>query len=178
MKYRVVVEGRTFEIQVGPDGQVWVNRRPLNVDLEGIDGLPQYSLLVNHRSYEAHVEGAEKGECRLVIEGRPYKAALDTERRQPVHVSRPQHMENGPVEISAPLPGLLVEVRAAEGQPVEKGDVVAVLESMKMNLELCAPHSGIVKDISATPGQEVCQGDTIATIGSTKQDPQSSENSE
>ena len=56
MRYRVVFEGRTFDIEVELGDRVWVNRRPFNVDLGCIDGLPLYSLLVNHRSYETHVE--------------------------------------------------------------------------------------------------------------------------
>ncbi|RME39737.1 MAG: acetyl-CoA carboxylase biotin carboxyl carrier protein subunit, partial [Thermoflexia bacterium] len=68
-------------------------------------------------------------------------------------------------EVTAPLPGLLVELRIAEGQPVKAGAVVAVLESMKMHMELRAPRDGVVQSIHATPGQEVQQGTVLAIIG-------------
>jgi biotin carboxyl carrier protein len=142
---------------------VWVNRRPLNVDLERVDGLALYSLLVDHRSYETHVEGEEDGECRVVVAGRSYRAYLQEEQRPSagtVHCRQ----EDGPVEVTAPLPGLLVEVRVAEGQRVGEGEVVVVLESMKMHLELRAPRAGVVRALPPAAGQEVAQGEVLAVI--------------
>ena len=164
MKYRVVVEGRTFEIEVGPGEQVWVNRRLLNVDLGRIGGLPLYSLLVDHRSYEMHVEVKEAGECRVVVAGQPYRACLGEEQRPATGAVHCHRWVDGPAQVSAPLPGLLVEVRVAEGQQVGEGEVVVVLESMKMHLELRAPRPGVVRALRAAVGQEVAQGDTLAVI--------------
>ena len=162
MRYRVAIEGRTFEIEVAPGGRVWVNRRPLSVDLGRIDGLPLYSLLVNHRSYETHVE-VEGGEYRLVMAGRLYRVCF-WEKQRPSTRTVHYHQGDEPVGVSAPLPGLLVEVRVAEGQRVREGEVVAVLESMKMCLELRAPRSGVVYALRAAAGQEVAQGDMLAVI--------------
>ncbi len=164
MRYQIVVEGRTFEIEVTPEGQVWVNQQLLSVDLEGIDGLPLYSLLVNHRSYEAHVEAEEDGGCRVAVAGRPYRARLQAERRPRARKTE-RRPESGPAEVFAPLPGLLVEVRVAEGQRVGKGEVVAVLESMKMHLELRAPRSGVVQALHSAANREVAQGEVLAVIG-------------
>lgn len=163
VKYRVAVEGRTFEIEVGPGGQVWVNRQPLSVDLERIDGLPLYSLLVDHRSYEAHLEAEEDGECQVVVAGRSYRTCLQGEQSPSTATVRCHRMD-GPVELCAPMPGLLVEVRVAEGQRVGEGEVVAVLESMKMHLELGAPRPGVVRTLRAAAGQEVTQGEVLAII--------------
>jgi len=170
MRYVVTVEGETFEIEVGPEGRVWVNRRPLEVDFQGIDGLPQYSLLVDHRSYEAHVVEGEGEECQVVVAGRFYRArrCADLQRR-PAGDGAPGRQAghrrgDGPAEVVAPLPGLLVELRVVEGQQVAAGDVVAVLESMKMNLELRAGRSGVVRSLCAAVGQEVGQGEVLAVI--------------
>ena len=54
-----------------------------------------------------------------------------------------------------------------EGQRVEDGEVVAVLESMKMHLELRTPRLGVVRTLCAAAGQEVAQGDVLAVIGGT-----------
>jgi len=162
VRYRIAIEGRTFQIEVAPGGRVWVNRRPLSVDLGRIGGLPLYSLLLNHRSYETHVE-VEDGEYRLLMAGRLYRVCFWEEQRPStgmVHC----HQRHESVGISAPLPGLLVEVRVAEGQRVGEGEVVAVLESMKMCLELRAPCSGVVCTLRAAAGQEVAQGDVLAVI--------------
>ena len=166
MRYRVVVEGHLFDIEVGPGGRVWVDRRSLSVDLGCIDGQSLYSLLVDNRSYETHVEMKDDGECQVTVAGRPYRACL----RGEVHTSTRAvhgHQASGPVEISAPLPGLLVEMRVSEGQRVGNGEVVAVLESMKMHLELRTPRLGVVHTLCAAAGQEVAQGDVLAVIGGT-----------
>ena len=166
MRYRVVIEGRIFDIEVEPAGRVWVNRRSLSVDLGCVDGLSLYSLLVDNRSYETHVEVKDDGECQVTVAGRSYRACLQGELYTSTGAVH-GHQVSGPVEISAPLPGLLVEMRVVEGQRVADGEVVAVLESMKMHLELRTPRLGVVRTLCATASQEVAQGDVLAVIGGT-----------
>ncbi|MFQ6101611.1 MAG: biotin/lipoyl-containing protein [Anaerolineae bacterium] len=165
MKYVITVEGDTFEIEVGRGGQVWVNCRPYTVDLQGVDGLPEYSLLVDHRSYEAHVEGAEGDECQMVVAGRLYRARLQQQERSCPKDRAARSCFSGTGEVCAPLPGLLVAMPVAVGQQVKQGEVVAVLESMKMNLELHAPWGGVVQAVHGTPGTDVAQGEILAVIG-------------
>ena len=165
MKYQVVVEGRTFQIEVRPGGQVWVDRRSLTVDLGCTDGLLHYSLLVDNRSYETHLEVKETGECHVVVAGRPYRAYLE-QRRRLTEGTVHRHQADGPAQVSAPLPGLLVDVRVAEGEKVREGEVVAVLESMKMHMELRSPRPGVVRALCAAAGQEVAQGDVLALVES------------
>lgn len=163
MRYQIVVEGRTFEVEIDPSGQVWVNNQLISVDLEGIDGLPLYSLLIDHRSYEAHVETEEDGERSVVVSGRSYRASLQGEQRHSPGTAR-RHRDGGPTEIIAPLPGWLVEVMVSEGELIGEGDVVAVLESMKMHLELRTPQAGVVRALSVSAGREVAQGEVLAVI--------------
>lgn len=165
MKYRVEVEGRTFEVEVRPDGTVWVNGRPMSVDVEGLDG-PFLSLLVGHRSYEGCAETAGE-ECRVVVEGRTYQARLEVPHPPLPEVGMPcrPEGEGDSTPITAPLPGVLLEVRVAKGQDVKAGTVVAVMESMKMNLELRAPRDGVISSLCARPGQEVAQGEVLAVVG-------------
>ncbi len=161
VKYRVVVEGRTFEIDIDAEGRVWVDRQPLDVDLEGIEGQPRYSLLVDHRSYDALVEAGEDGACQVVVRGRPYRASLEGGRQQR---GASRRRRSGSAEVRAPLPGLVVEMRVTEGQAVKEGEVVAVLESMKMKIELRAPRDGVVQALQDLAGREVAQGEALALI--------------
>ena len=163
MKYVIAVEGETFEVEVGRGGRVWVNRRLYDVDFQGVDGLPQYSLLVDNRSYEAHVEQADEEGYQMVVAGQPYRARLQQMRDRPRRdVGRSRLPETG--EVRAPLPGLLVVVPVVVGQRVAQGEVVAVLESMKMNLELRAPWDGVVQALHVAPGTEVGQGEVLGVI--------------
>ncbi len=163
MKYQISVEGRVFEIEITPDGQVWVDNQPLNVDLESIDGLPLYSLLVDHRSYEAHVETEENGDRLVAIAGRSYKITLEG-RPQALKGNSKRGSPLGPLEIKAPLPGYLVNVPVAEGEQIGEGDVVVVMESMKMHMVLRMPQAGVIRSLNAKAGQEVAQGEVLAII--------------
>jgi|YNPNPStandDraft_1061719.scaffolds.fasta_scaffold02568_8 biotin carboxyl carrier protein len=165
MKYHVTVEGEDFEIEVSRDGQVWVNRRPLNVDFCGIDA-SHYLLLLENRSYETYVEWVGDGkyrECVTTVSGRPYRALL---RRGNECPGNGEYGGCGStVEVRAPLPGLLVALPVKPGQRVAQGEVVAVLESMKMNLELRAPRDGVVQSLNGTAGSEVNMGEALVVIG-------------
>ncbi|HDQ73213.1 MAG TPA: biotin/lipoyl-binding protein [Chloroflexi bacterium] len=160
MKYTITVDEDTFEIEVGHEGRVWVNQDPYDVDFRGLDGLPEYSLLLNNRSYEALVEQLEARECCMMVAGRSYRARLQQDE------GCDDQAQSGEVgEVRAPLPGLLIDVAVREGQSVSHGDVVAILESMKMNLELRAPRDGVVQSVHAAPGAEIGQGDLLVGLG-------------
>lgn len=67
-------------------------------------------------------------------------------------------------DVRAPMPGLLIKLLAAEGEAVEQGQVVAIVEAMKMEHSLRAPQSGRVEKISAAVGDTVDAGATIVSI--------------
>ncbi len=163
MKYWVEVEGRRFEIEIRPDGTIWVDGRPVDVDLEGPEGF-SLPLLLGQRSYEAFIE--EKGEKRqVVVGGRTYQTIVEAPQTTPLERGDACSPAAGSCQITAPLPGLLVEVPVSEGEQVEPGTVIAVMESMKMHLELRAPRGGTIRSLSAMPGREVQVGEVLAVIG-------------
>ncbi len=171
LKYTVAVDGEVFEIEFGPAGRAWVNQEPYEVDLNHVGG--QYSLLMDHRSYEVHVGETDGGACRVTVGGRPFHARLrrgfgntgqGAFSRGGGKSSPAPERRSSDVEIRAPLPGLLLETQVSEGDHVEEQDVVAVLESMKMNLELRAPHSGVIRELCAAPGGQVAQDQLLAII--------------
>ncbi len=67
-------------------------------------------------------------------------------------------------EIRAPMPGLLVSVQVAEGTVVAGGQLVAIMEAMKMQMELRAPRPGTVRSIGVAAGQELTSGQVLMTI--------------
>jgi len=121
MKYRVEVEGRTFEVEVRPDGTVWVNGQPMQVDVEGMEG-SFLSLLVGHRSYEGCAETTGE-EWRVVVEGRTYQARLEAPHPALPEVGRPSCMAGagGPARVTAPLPGCCWRCGSPKGRTCRPG---------------------------------------------------------
>ncbi|MBU1983260.1 hypothetical protein KJ815_02505 [bacterium] len=74
------------------------------------------------------------------------------------------HRADAGNEVRAPMPGLLVKLFVGEGETVEQGQVVAVVEAMKMEHSLRAPKAGVVANITATVGETVDAGAVIASI--------------
>lgn len=70
----------------------------------------------------------------------------------------------GPVEVRAPMPGLLVALEGAPGARVTAGQTLAVIEAMKMQMELRAPHSGTVREVRVQAGAEVTGGQVLLVI--------------
>ena len=66
--------------------------------------------------------------------------------------------------ISSPMPGTIWEVVAIAGQVVKEGDILLILEAMKMENEIMAPHAGTVESISVAKGAAVNTGDVLVTL--------------
>lgn len=70
----------------------------------------------------------------------------------------------GSITVTAPMPGKILAVKASVGQAVKKGDVVLILEAMKMENEVVAPEDGTIASIDVAVGAAVEAGDTLATL--------------
>ena len=70
----------------------------------------------------------------------------------------------GSIEITSPMPGKILDVKASAGQAVKKGEVVLLLEAMKMENEVVAPQDGTIATINVAAGDMVEAGNVLATM--------------
>jgi len=120
-----------------------------------------YSVLVDGVSFEAKVE--EGGDAVYVsVGGRRFEVKLNDPRRWAG--GRRGVEAHGRQDVTAPMPGKVVRVLVAEGDHVECGQGLVVVEAMKMQNEMKAARSGHVRSVAAAAGATVNAGDILVTI--------------
>ncbi|HEY3291244.1 MAG TPA: acetyl-CoA carboxylase biotin carboxyl carrier protein subunit [Anaerolineae bacterium] len=165
MKYVTVVGERSYVVDVEREGEIVQDGVTHQLDIKAIDQEGLYSLLVDNKSYEALVEESDE-QLRVLINGTLYTVRVIDERAKRLAEAAGAFAPTaGDQGIKSPMPGLIVAVAVNEGDAVKKGQVVIVLESMKMENELKSPRDGIVSSIKVSLRQAVEQGQVLLTIG-------------
>ncbi|NIR43150.1 MAG: acetyl-CoA carboxylase biotin carboxyl carrier protein subunit [Gemmatimonadetes bacterium] len=165
MKYIVEIEGQTHEVEIGPDG-ILLDGDPVEADLQPNHDSDLWHLLLDGRSFTLAARRADaRGEWEIEIDGRKRRVlALDERRRAIREVAGAAAQSRGPVEVKAPMPGLVVRVEVAADAMVEQGQGVVVMEAMKMENELKATAAGRVSAVRVDAGQTVDKGETLLVI--------------
>jgi biotin carboxyl carrier protein len=143
--YRVTVDGNEFLV----DGKK--------------TGRTNYSLIVNNRSFEIEVDNTED-EYRVLVDGRNYRVHLVDERRVRVGGAQSGAELQGQQKISVPMPGKVIAVLVSEGDAVEKGQGLVIVEAMKMENEVRSPITGKVTAIRIKAGEAVEAGAVLAIV--------------
>ena len=120
--------------------------------------MKNYKVIVNGTAYEVAVEEISAADVKTV-EATPAPAAPVA---APAPVATPAPA--GGQQVTAPMPGTILDVKVTEGQAVKEGDLVAVLEAMKMENEIFAPCDGTVAGLAVSKGASVDSGAVICSI--------------
>lgn len=164
MKYVTTVDEKEFLIEIVDERHVRVGERLLTVDFESVSGQPVYSLILGGKSYESFVYQGEE-DWEVLLRGRQFQVKVEDEREKRLRAAAGGGVaEGGEFHLKAPMPGLVVAVPVAEGQAVKKGQVLIILESMKMQNELKAPRDGVVERIRVKVGESVEQKQTLLSV--------------
>jgi biotin carboxyl carrier protein len=163
MKYVTRVEDKTFDIEV-QDGHIIVDGQVHAVDLRRIEPLSLYSLLIDNLSHEIYIE-KQDGRYGAMLQGQLYDVDVQEEQMCGQQVDCPTlPTVQDKTAIAAPMPSLVLEVPAAVGQTTRPGDVLVVLESMKMRTELRSQQDGTIREVHVAPDDRVAQGQVLVTM--------------
>jgi len=166
-KYLVRLEEEDISYEVrAADGRFEVRRNEdmewCVCELERVGESDLYLLMVDDRPTEIYME-RRRGGARVTI-GRHIFDFDVGPWRPPDRRSHSGGAATGLVRVVAPMTGSIVEVRCAPGDPVQKGDVLLVIESMKMNNELRSPSGGIVESVPVSAGQRVTANELLVAV--------------
>ncbi len=164
MKYITTIDNQQFEIEVVDEHHIRIGERLLQVDFEPVSGQPVFSLILDGKSYEAFVYPGEE-DWDVLLRGRQYQVKVEDEREKRLKAAGGAGAtEGGEFHLKAPMPGLVVSILVEEGQQVKKGQVMLILESMKMQNELKAPRDGVMSRIRVKAGESVEQKQALLSM--------------
>ena len=122
----------------------------------------KYVVTLNGKKYEVEVE---KGEATAVYAGEataaPSTPAPAPSAAKPAAAAAPAGSGD---PVTSPMPGAILDVRCSNGQQVKKGDILFILEAMKMENEIFAPKDGTVTSVCTSKGSTVETGTVLCTL--------------
>lgn len=126
--------------------------------------MKNYTITVNGIAYDVTVEegGAGSAPVAAPAPAAAPKAAPAAPKAAP-KAAAPAGAQ-GAVKVNSPMPGKILGVKVNAGQAVKRGEVVVILEAMKMENEIVAPSDGTIASVNVTVGQSVEAGDLLATL--------------
>lgn len=164
MKYHVTVDGERRVVELTPGGVRLDGEGELQAEIATVPGSHLRHLLVDGRGYSLLAERGEEGWV-FRVRGRRVRVAVEDERTHAIReLAGGPGPEEGPRELRAPMPGLVVRVLVEPGHEVEAGDGLIVMEAMKMENELSAGAGGTVAAVRVEEGQTVNQDDVLVTL--------------
>ncbi len=156
--YCVSIGEREYNVQIS-DSHVSVDGEPVTADLVSLNGEGLHVFRQGNCSREFYLNSQSQGIYEVVAGGRRVLARVGVAGR----TSR-RRAASDTGDVVAPMPGQVVQVLVAPGDAVEKDQVLAVLESMKMQMPLKAPFSGKVTQVATAVGAQVEKTAVLAHV--------------
>lgn len=143
--------------------------------------MKKYSFSINGNKYEVGIKDMEENIASIEVNGTPYDVEIHQEVKKVSTSKTPklvrQEVKTKPGEghiikkegaggfvVEAPLPGSIFKLLVKEGDTVKRGDVLLVVEAMKMENNIMAEKDGVIQNIKVRQGDSVLQNDTLMVI--------------
>ncbi len=129
--------------------------------------MKDFKFKINGQDYSASVDEQAAGSLVVTVNGQAYQVEVPQTKAQAPVMARAASgtaQAGGPKNVNSELPGTVTKIVAANGQHVKKGDVLLVIEAMKMANDIVSEVEGTVQRIAVTEGQSVNQGDLLVEM--------------
>ncbi|MFB9051527.1 biotin/lipoyl-containing protein [Formosa undariae] len=142
--------------------------------------MKKFTFNINDNSYSVRIVSQEKNTIDLEVNGTSYTVEMEQELKtvktptlvrtaskaalEPVKMKTPAATAAGKVTITAPIPGIVLSIHVKVGDTVKEGDLLLVLEAMKMENNITSEKSGVVTAVTVGVGQQVLQSEVMIEL--------------
>lgn len=129
--------------------------------------MKEFKFKIGGTDYIATVEDLKGGNMQVTVNGQTYQVEIPQTKAQgprPAAAASSVHQIGGPKNVISELPGTVTSVNVSNGQRVKRGDVLLVIEAMKMANDIVSEVDGTVQRVAVTNGQSVNQGDLLVEM--------------
>lgn len=180
-KYNIIVDGKPYKVELtthvrGAPFSAKVNEEPYEAEFVGeFEAAAPFSIRVRGKVYEVELKRIDsEGPFPIKVNNVPFRVELKPAERKllskapeaPAFISVVKPSGRTVVEgaVTAPMAGKIVSVLVKDGDSVKVGDVLCILEAMKMENEIAATKAGIVHEVKVSEGTPVNEGETLFLI--------------
>ena len=130
--------------------------------------MKEFKFKIGGQDYAATVEDLKDGQMKVTVNGQTYQVEVPHKKAKGPHVAMapaaPAAQAGGTKNVNSELPGTVTKINVNAGQHVKRGDVLLVIEAMKMANEIVSEVDGTVQRVAVTQGQSVNQGDLLVEM--------------
>lgn len=130
--------------------------------------MKEYSFKIGGQDYTASVDDLKGGNYKVTVNGQTYDVVVPQKKAQGPKVAmpaaNPAAQTGGPKNVNSELPGTVTKINVTDGQHVKRGDVLLVIEAMKMANDIVSEVDGTVQRVAVAAGQSVNQGDLLVEM--------------
>jgi biotin carboxyl carrier protein len=166
MKYTVELDAERHAVVIDNASVQFESEAPMHARLAEAEGSPLRTVKLGTHVYRVIVRRQPgKGRYTLWVDGNRFEAEVLDERTRAIRdISAVNAPPAGPAPILAPMPGLIIRINVSQGDRIEVGDGVVVMEAMKMENELRATTAGVVKNVTVKVGTAVEKGTLLVEL--------------
>lgn len=158
-KYRVQIEGNEYLVEIEGD-RVWFDGQEVYAGIHFLNNDGLFMIERDEGKREFHIKPREEDIYQVTTRGLQTDVVVEPEKQR----RRKTEQKKDTGLISAPIPGVVMDIKTAEGDQVDANQVLVVLESMKMLMEFRAPFAGQVEKIYIARGQSVEKGSDMVRL--------------
>ena len=130
--------------------------------------MKEFKFKIGGQDYAATVEDLKDGQMKVTVNGQTYQVEVPHKKAKEPHVAiapaAPVAQKGGTKNVNSELPGTVTKINVAAGQHVKRGEVLLVIEAMKMANDIISEVDGTVQRVAVTQGQSVNQGDVLVEM--------------